>query len=336
MFKTPVLIAALLLFACVQQAPSQEPEPDETIKVSTELVSVPVVVTDKEGRYTPDLVRSDFEIFQDGVKQPIEFFATAEEPLTVALLIDTSHSTRSVLDDIKGAAKSFIKLLKPTDRAMIVSFDYETHILSPLTSDQEELKKAVKHAEIPDPIGTTLRDAILDTVFTSFKGITGRKALIVLTDGRDGGSHINARDLLSRVQQSDTLIYSVLFRADEKLRMERMLRTGRIDDFPGRRRGNPEKQEQRRAHQDELNARAQDFMQRLSISTAGHFYESESGKLSKTFALIVDELRRQYRLGYYPPDEKGDNAVHTIGVRVDRPNLTVRSRLKYHRQQPGE
>jgi len=320
----------------VQQASSQEPGPDETIKVNTELVSVPVVVTDKDGRYTPDLVRSDFEIFQDGVKQPIEFFATTEEAITVALLIDTSHSTRPVLDDIKGAAKSFIKLLKPTDRAMIISFDYETHILCPLTSDQEELKKAVKHAEIPDPIGTTLRDAINQTVFTSFKGITGRKALIVLTDGRDGGSHINARDLLSRVQQTDTLIYTVLFRADEKLRMERMLRTGRIDDFPGRRRGNPEKQEQRRAHQEELNARAQDFMQRLSISTAGHFYESESGKLSKIFALIVDELRRQYRLGYYPPGEQGDDAVHTIGVRVDRPNLMVRSRLKYHRQQPVE
>src|SRR4051794_20772626 len=199
MLKTSFLIAAFLLSACWQQAVAQDPEPDEPIKVSTELVSVPVVVTDKDGRYTPDLVRADFEIFQDGVKQPIEFFAASEEPLTVALLIDTSHSTRPVLDDIKGAAKSFIKLLRPTDRAMIVSFDYETHILCPLTSDQEQLKKAIKHAEIPDPIGTTLRDAILDTVFTSFKGITGRKALIVLTDGRDGGSHINAHDLLSRL-----------------------------------------------------------------------------------------------------------------------------------------
>jgi len=336
MLKTPALIAAFLLAVCVQQAASQAPESDETIRVSTELVSVPVVVTDKDGRYTPDLVRADFEIFQDGVKQPIEFFAATEELLTVALLIDTSHSTRPVLDDIKGAAKSFIKLLKPTDRAMIVSFDYETHIVCPLTSDQEQLKKAVKHAEIPDPVGTTLRDAIFETVFTSFKGITGRKALIVLTDGRDGGSHINARDLLTRLQQTDTLIYSVLFRADERLRKERMLRTGRIDDFPGRRRGNPKKQEQRRAHQEELNGRAQDFLQRLSISTAGHFYESESGKLSKTFALIVDELRRQYRLGYYPPGEQADNTAHTIGVRVDRPNLIVRSRLKYHRQQPVE
>jgi VWFA-related protein len=330
-----VAVLVIVLTACVGDLDAQDNDVDETIKVSTELVSVPVVVTDKDGHYVPDLRMAEFEVFQDGVSQPIEFFGASEEPVTVALLIDTSHSTRPVLDDIKDAARSFIKLLKPQDRAMIVSFDYETHILNPLTGDQETLKKAIKQAKIPDPIGTTLRDAIYETVFSQFKGITGRKALIVLTDGRDGGSHISARNLLTRLQQTDTLVYTVQFRTEERLRIERMLRTGKIDG--GRRSsGDPQKGAERRAHQAELDARAQDLLQRLSLSTAGRFYESESGKLKKTFELIVDELRRQYRLGYYPPDNANDDAVHTIGVRVARPNLIVRSRLRYHRLSTAE
>src|SRR6188768_1400104 len=82
----------------------------ETIRVDTRLVSVPVIVSDRSGRYVPSLTAKDFSIFQDGVPQGIEFFAAVEEPLTIALLIDTSQSTRSVLDDIKDSAKSFIKL----------------------------------------------------------------------------------------------------------------------------------------------------------------------------------------------------------------------------------
>ena len=154
---------------------------------------------------------------------------------------------------------------------MIVSFDYDTHVLCELTSDQEELRKAIKRAEDPDPIGTTLRNAII------------RPFYVVQGHHRQKGNdspHRWARRRQprlgprpapgQRLQQTDTLVYTIQFRVDEKLRIERMLKTGRIDG--GRRRllGDGEKQEQRRAHQQELNFRAQDFLQRLSLSTAGH------------------------------------------------------------------
>src|SRR4051812_44729829 len=115
MLKTLFVSTAILVAVCVYPTAAQDTGPDETIKVATELVSVPVIVTDRDGRYVPDLVKADFEILQDGIKQPIEFFGATEEPLTIALLIDTSRSTRPVLDDIKDAAKAFVKLLMPQD-----------------------------------------------------------------------------------------------------------------------------------------------------------------------------------------------------------------------------
>ncbi len=200
-------------------------KPDETIKVATDLVSVPTIVSDRNGRYIPNLTQTDFTILQDGAQQTIEFFAATEEPINVALLIDTSQSTRPVLGDIKDSAKSFIKLLSPKDKAMIVSFDYDTHILCNLTSDQEQLKKAIKQAEIPDYMfGTTLRDAVYQTVNNTFKGLTGRKAIILLTDGKDAGSIIASRELLYRLEESDTLIYTVFFKTDERQQMRQFNR----------------------------------------------------------------------------------------------------------------
>jgi Ca-activated chloride channel family protein len=301
----------------------------DVIRVETPLVSVPVVVTDRDGRYITDLTQKDFGILHDGARRPVDFFGTTDEPLTVAILIDTSHSTRPVLGDIKDAAKAFVKLLKPQDRAMIVTFDHDVTELCALTSDQEELKRAIKHAEIPDPIGTVLRDAVERTVFTTFAGIKGRKAIILLSDGRDGGSHITQLKLLSKLEETDTLIYSIQFRTEDRRLAEQVLRTGR---FPRTRVGESDHQqtEQRRADA------AADYMQKLSKVTAGRFFSTESGKLRETFVTVLDELRRQYRLGFYPPDDLTDDGkFHEIRVMVMRANLIVRARAGYRLTSAG-
>jgi len=151
-------LAALIILvtACSAEAAAQ----DEVIKIDTTLVSVPVVVSDRQGRYVRDLKATDFTVFKDGVQQKIEFFASTDEPINVALLIDTSHSTHPVIDDIKRAAERFLKLLGPRDKAAVVSFDNSTTVLSHFTSDIGRLKEAVKQAEIPERAGTTLRDAV--------------------------------------------------------------------------------------------------------------------------------------------------------------------------------
>ncbi len=327
------------------QLSAQEKVADEVIKVSTSLVSVPVIVTDRQGRYIPDIKREEFAILQDGVEQKIDFFADAEEPINIALLIDTSNSTRLVLDDIKSAAKKMVKLLNADDKAMIVSFDYTTHVLSPLTSDKKALEKAIKKSEIPDEIGTTLRDAVDETVRKQFADVTGRKAIIVLTDGKDHGSTITSTQLLHSLQETDVIIYTVYFNTQFRRRPRPDF--GDRGVFGGGRRGGvfggriPDNESYPRFPRDERRGdmrnqrtdreseNAKEFLRRLSDTTAGRYYESDKSKFKEVFALIVDELRHQYRLGYYPPDESSVGKTHSIRVKVMRPDLAVRARLSY-------
>lgn len=326
-------------FAGVLCLQAQDRSADETIRVDTKLVSVPVIVSDQNGRYLPNLRQNDFSIFQDGVEQRIEFFAATEEPLTIAMLIDTSESTRDVLDDIKESAKSFVNKLKPRDQAMIVAFDYDMHILSPLTSDHERLKRAIDSAKLPEYLGTVLRDAVLKTVTKTFQGLTGRKAIILLTDGKDATSFRSSGDLFYALQESDTLIYPIMFEtriAYAGLRTEIVhTRTGAIvtrypDDFmplplPGAdpRPDNPSEIQ---------NKKAQEFLRKLSDTTAGRFYSIKQGNLKKTFGMIVEELRHQYRLGFYPPEAAGGRTLHELKVKVARPQSVVRARGSYRTQ----
>src|SRR5437763_13080253 len=99
----------LILFAMASSGFAQAKPGDDTIKIETRLVSVPVIVSDREGRYVPNLTAADFTVFQDGRPQNIDFFGATEEPVTVALLIDTSQSTRGMIDDIRDSARSFIR-----------------------------------------------------------------------------------------------------------------------------------------------------------------------------------------------------------------------------------
>ena len=347
MFKKIAVSVALALIAGVLCVFCQDRSGD-AIRVDTRLVSVPVIVSDRNGRYVPNLTAADFTLAQDGSPQKIEFFAATEEPLTVAVLIDTSQSTRPVLGDIKDSAKSFIKLLTFRDRGMVVSFDYDTHILSELTSDQKQLEKAIKSAEIPRDFGTTLRDAAFQTVTHSFAGIKGRKAVIILTDGKDAGSQISSRELLHSLEESDTLIYTIMFKTGDRppqIRFPTVGRNGGIfgGGFPGGGRGGrrgggggrfpppqPRPQNPRRTERiEDKNAEAATFLQKLSATTGGRFFSSKDGKLKNTFAEIVEELRYQYRLGFYPPDEPSGKAFHELKVKVNRPESVVRARYGY-------
>lgn len=330
MLRRLPIVVCIVAFALCSFA--QSDADSDAIRIETRLVSVPTIVSDRNGRYIPNLSQADFTVFQDGVQQRIEFFAATEEPISVALLIDTSQSTRPVLDDIKDSAKAFLKLLRPHDKAMIVAFDYDVHFLCLLTSDQDELKRAINQADIPRGIvGTRLRDAAFQTINRAFSPLKGRKAIIILTDGKDAGSRISRSSLLHSLEESDTLIYTVMFKTDERYIQRRA-------SFPGHGRGDifagrfpRERQiDQRRAERvEQMNREAEQFLRDMSDTTAGRFYSSGSGKLKNTFASIVEELRFQYRLGFYPPEGDGSSSLHELRVKVARPDTVVRSRSSY-------
>jgi VWFA-related protein len=299
-----------------------------------------VIVSDRYGRYVSGLKASDFTLYEDRVKRQIEFFADTEEPINVALLLDTSKSTAFVLDDIKHAAQEFVKQLRSQDRAMIVTFDFDETALCELTSDHRTLERAINRARIGEGVGTKLRDAVYDVMTEELKSVKGRKAIVVLTDGKDHGSEIGEEALLDRAEESDTLIYSVFYTSAPAGMMrnpqDRGGRGGWGRPGGGRRGGifspipwqQPGRGGQRRGRMNERNEYAIEFLRELSEVSAGRYFNSEVENLTQTFGQIVEELRHQYRLGFYPPDNASEG-VHNLRVDVARRDVIVRSRRSY-------
>jgi VWFA-related protein len=322
-----------LLCCALPTTQSQSQEPIDTIKIDTNLISVPVIVSDRENRYVPDLKIEAFRLFDNQVEQKIAFFDTGEEPLNVVLMLDTSLSTSGVLDDIKKAAKAFVKELRPQDRAMIVTFDWQHQKLTTLTSNRKELESGIKQAKVGKMAGTVLYDSLMDVSSRVLQPIRGRKAIILLSDGNDHGSVVTPEELLRSESEADAMIYSIYY-LPEALRFlgpPRPLRfpfPRRLDSTTPQRPRGPGGPG-RRGGWGGLGYDGYDLMKKLSEVTGGRFYQGETKNLKETFALIAEELRHQYRLGFYPDELKRDGSVHALSVKVNLPDVSVRSRREY-------
>jgi Ca-activated chloride channel homolog len=307
-------ILLFLIFLWPMLAPSfraQEPPQDAPIKIETTLVSVPVIVSDRQGRYVANLKQEHFTLYQDRVKQKIAFFAASEEPVNLAILLDTSQSAFGALDEIKAAGVVLVRQLRPKDQATVIVFDAGVHELCPLTQDRRMLESAIQRAEIGRRLGTKLNDAVVDAIERSFKSVKGRKAILLLTDGKDAGSNVSSRDLLERVEESDTLIYPIFYS------------TGPVERGGFRLGGRMARRIERR------NEQALVLMETLADTSAGRFYKSEVTDLKATFGRILEELRFQYRLGFYPEASGGEGALHQLSVTINRTDVVVRSRRNY-------
>ena len=129
---------------------------DEVIKIETNLVTMPVSVLDRDGRFISGLQQKDFKIFENGVEQKLDYFQNVEQPFTVVMLIDVSPSTQFKIEEIQNAAMAFVDQLRPSDRVMVIAFDEDVHILSPATNNRNMLKNAIRQAEfrwIPGRVG---------------------------------------------------------------------------------------------------------------------------------------------------------------------------------------
>jgi VWFA-related protein len=331
------LLAAVLSLA--NSAAAQQATDQEAVKLKATLVNVPVIVSDRDGRYLSGLRVEDFTLYNDHAKQPIAVFEATEEPLNVALLLDTSKSTRDVLDEIKDAALNFLKRLRPQDRAMVVSFDYDVHTLSRLTSDRRTLERAVKDAEIGQYVGTVMRDAVVKVANESLRQVEGRKAIVVLTDGKDHGSVNDEAGTLEVAQESGAMIYTVFYRTGFAPRFNNRprggwRRGGVFGDRVPRRWPGEQRRRDRADRAERKNEDAADYLGQLADASAGRFYRSEVTDLKKTFEMIADELRHQYRLGFYASGEEAAGTVHRLTVRVARADAVVRARRTYRAGQP--
>lgn len=289
----------------------------ERIRVQTTLVNVPVMVSDRLGGSVLGLKAEDFVLYDDGMRQPLAFFASSTESIQIALLLDTSKSATTVLDRIRSAAIGFISQLRAQDQAMVVSFDSEVHILCRLVSDQQELKHAIRSAMVGEYAGTKMRDAVSLVADKYLRSGRGRKAVILLTDGQDYGSRVTTEDMMRSVLDSGVVAYPVFYTVDRRELVKKLFGVSLPKGPAGK------------ADWEKDEAEAAALLRQIADESAGAFYRSQTADLKKTFARVAEELRHQYLLAFYPNPSRVDDAQHLLKVVVTPPDLEVRARRSY-------
>lgn len=322
----------------------EEVEAGDVIRVDTTLVTLPVSVTDRDGKYIPNLTKTDFRLWEDGVEQNVAFFSSVEKPFSVVLMLDTSGSTRFRIEDIQDAAITFVNQLRPDDHVMIVSFDDQVRVLTAFTGDRNRMREAIRRTRTGD--GTKLYDAVDLVINQELNRVSGRKAVVLFTDGVDTTSRrssyaMNVRD----AEELDALIYPVQYDTyvDVNSGGSTWPGTRRVPTSPvdilvqilggmrggGGRVGGPGGgggAGSSRGDYELANRYLRDLAQRTG---ARHHQADSTSNLSYAFANIAEELRRQYSLGYYPKRPPQPGQRRQVKVRVNQPNLAVRARDSY-------
>lgn len=320
--------------------PGSKNDSDEEIKVETNLVTMPVSVLDRDGRFVTGLAQRDFAIFENGARQKIEYFQSVEHPFTVVLMIDVSPSTAFRMDEIQKAAISFVDQLRPADHVMVISFDKSVKILSKATNDRSQLRNAIRMAKFGD--GTSLYEAVANASNRHLRRIEGRKALVIFTDGVDTSSRLaNRMSTIEGVEKGDALVYPIRYNTHLGRRNSSGgwsgSQRGRVSGWGGAvgfiidkpappvgGGGGPAG-----LISDEYEI-GREYLEELARKSGGRQFEADSTmSLDSAFAGIAEELRRQYYVGYYPESfgEKGER--RQINVQVTRPGLIVRAKSSY-------
>lgn len=296
-----VIASALACFGSSAQNPA--PNPDEPIKVNTVLVNIPVVVSDSSGRNVGGLSRDDFSITQGTAKQPIQFFASQEGSVNVAIVIDSSGSTGAVLGNIAAAARKFLQILGPEDRGIVVSFDNRVNVLvNDFTSDKGRLKDAINNVQTVEGPGSVMNDAVYGIITKQFEPIVGKKAIVVLTDGDVDGKVDHAR-LMRTLIESDVIVYPIFFQTRRLLPSK--VKFVSFDEL--------------------VKITPVNNLQSIAVATGGRLYVADGQDFSTAFQNIAAELKKQYVIGFYPENtESGD--INDIRIEVNRPGVTVRTK----------
>lgn len=323
-------------------APTEEiPVEDdgEIIRIETNLVTFPVSVIDRDGRFITGLQKEDFQIFENGIEQKIEEFATVQQPFTVILLIDVSPSTSFQIEEIQDAAIAFVDQLRSEDKIKVISFDERVHVLSQATNNRQTLRSAIRRAAFGN--GTNLYDAVDYVINRELKSIEGRKAVVLFTDGVDTAERQRAtyQSTIRQTEEIDALFYPIRYDTSRE-----MMGSSRGGGYPQRRRsgnvigdilggilnggnvqigGNSGGGATRGEY--ETGKR---YLEELARNSGGRKFEANND-LNTAFSGIAEELRRQYSLGYYPDKVGQKGERKQIRVRVKRPNVVVRAKNSY-------
>ncbi len=337
----------------------EEIEDGDVVRVDTQLVSVPAVVTTNAGRPVAGLKTENFKLFENGQPQRIADFATTETPFEIALLLDTSGSTRNDIQLIRDAALSFIDALRPGDRVAIVGFGNRRQgpsvdVLSTLTDDRKQLRNAIDN--LGSTSGTPFYDGlerVADEVFSEppRDDVMGRRALVALTDGVDSTGKAEFETARAKLIRTGVAAYFIQVNTEEfvenallkpcgegvvlstkQLRRHRRLfqprmRMEDITDFCEM--GSFERMQVSR----DLYSLARREMNELAKASGGrNFVAATLHDAREAFGKVAAEIGTQYSLGYYPTNKARDGKFRTIKVEVQGipDKAQVRAREGYY------
>ncbi len=370
--------------SCAQTLKLPPPKPDtgapdktQTLSLAAKLVNLPVVVRDKKGALVQNLSKDDFVLSVDGKPQVIRYFdKDSNLPLTLGLLVDVSQSQRSVLDQERTASSAFLDnmLKSPSgqapDRAFVIQFARETELLQDLTNSTPKLQAALKELDTPSPNsnsssgsdsndsgdssggsvrrhgGTELYDALYLSGTELMSKQTGRKAVVILSDGVDNGSRKSLAGSIEAAQRANEIVYSIYFKGEEP-HQDNPNRGG----YPGGGRrggggypaggggypgggggGYPGGGGGSGGGGGENRVDGKKILERISGETGGRMFEvTKKQDLPSIYNQISEELRSQYRLGYTPDEATASDGYHQVDLTLPKQNkLLVQTRDGYY------
>lgn len=308
-------ISALVFTALL--AGQQKPD----IRVDVDLVTVACSVTDHNGAPVKDLKPDDFKVSDNGQPREIRnLWRESDLPLTIALVADVSGSQAGYVKDHKEAIAQFLKqVIGPRDRAMIVQVARQAWMLSDLTASAGDLEAAVekigdpatkrfrmlgppcRNARIPHPCGGSALWHGLYYTAMALKPVTGRKAIVILSDGLDTGSDITLSDLIDATQAAEAVVYSVKYSSPA-----RFISIGTL-----------------------VEEKVTHGLERIDHESGGATFGNPGKKTSEVFAKIESDLRGMYVLGFATPENARDGKFHKLDVKVTRSDVVVRARAGY-------
>jgi Ca-activated chloride channel family protein len=300
-----VVMMAVALLMCCGEVRAQNTE--GTFRSGVDLVSLNVIVTDNRERFVTGLGQSDFSVFEDGIQQDVSFFAAANVPLDLAILLDVSSSMSDKLATVQEAAVGFASHLRSGDRVTVVGVKDTARVLHDLDGDIGGAREAIRRTSASG--GTALYNGLYTTikqmqkVHASDEGEVRRQAIAVLTDGDDTTSIVTFDDVLALAKQAGIAIYTIALKSQYPTALLGALKDSSESEFA-------------------MKALAQE-------TGARSFFPTDISQLASVYGSITQELANQYALGYTSSNAKRDGGFRRIFVRVDEPNVRARTRSGY-------
>lgn len=307
-----IAIATLVLtiLTLTNKVWAQEPP---KVSVNVDIVSFLATVHDRDGKIVKNLTADDFLLEEDGVKQKITFFSRETDlRLTIGLLVDTSRSQTGVLGQESRASYTFLDqvLREGKDQAFVVRFDEHVQLLQGLTSSRSQLAAALGQLSIPQHYATLIYSAVHDSSENVLRKQSGRKAMILLTDGVAFRDPVSIENAIEFAQRADTIIYSIRF--SDPVKVSRPMRAAFLEA---------------------AKVRGKQGLQRMAKETGGTVYEVGTNEtIEAIYSQIEETLRNQYSIGYTPTRPAADGKHHKIKLTTKDRHLTVGARTGYYAQ----